>query len=108
MYSYSGSIYGFPLISSQFPPTTPVLASGSLYQGIILACKSRIINPKRKSDIMTRTWHNVNERFASPDALRQKIVATFAEQVPESDNFSVWATMKNQVTLSAGLQPKMT
>ena len=49
----------------------------------------RIINPKRKSDIMTRTWHNVHERFASPDVLRQAIVTTFAEQVPESDNFSV-------------------
>ena len=49
----------------------------------------KIINPKRKSEVSTKTWHNVHVKFTSPDHLRRRIIASFAEQVPESDNFDV-------------------
>ena len=47
------------------------------------------INPKRRGDVITRTWHNVQNKFTSPDLFRQKIAVSFAEQVPDSDDFSI-------------------
>ena len=69
----------------------------------------RIINPKRKSDVITRTWHNFYERFSSCGVLKQKIMATFSQEVPESDAFSVgyYEKLNNSITQNAGLFLKM-
>lgn len=49
----------------------------------------KIINPKRKSDIILRQLHNFHERFESMIALRAKLIEEFKEQVPDSLSFSV-------------------
>ena len=49
----------------------------------------KIINPRRKSEVSTQTWHNVHDKFTSPDLLRKKIIASYTEQVPDSDNFEI-------------------
>ena len=49
----------------------------------------RIINPKRKSDAVTRTWHNMHKEFSSPETLRENLMDTFSVQVPEDTDFSI-------------------
>ena len=49
----------------------------------------KIINPRRKSEVSTQTWHNVHDKFTSSDLLRQRIIASFTDQVPDSDNFEI-------------------
>ena len=45
----------------------------------------RIINPQRKSDYNTRIWHNVHEKFTSPEALKEKLMDTLKNlEIPSS------------------------
>ncbi len=49
----------------------------------------RFINPQRKSDYKVRKWHDMNERFTSPEGLKEKLVDTFSEHVPETMEFDM-------------------
>ena len=49
----------------------------------------RIINPKRKGDVTTHTWHDIHTEFIFPSDLREKLVDTFNEQVPKKEEFSI-------------------
>ena len=46
----------------------------------------QIINPKRKGDVTTRTLH---EEFIFPSDLKENLVDTFSEQVPDGEKFSI-------------------
>ena len=43
---------------------------------------------KGKVIVTTRTWHGVHEEFIFPSDLKEKLVDTFNEQVPEGEDFS--------------------
>ena len=45
----------------------------------------RIINPERKSEHVTKIWHNVDKKFATCKELKLKLIETFEEKLP---NFS--------------------
>ena len=49
----------------------------------------RIINPQRKSDYKVRIWHNIHEKFTSPEAIKEKLRDTFTENVPDSLEFEI-------------------
>lgn len=48
-----------------------------------------IINPQRKSNYNVRIWHNVHEKFTSPEALKEKLMDTFTEYVPDNIDFKI-------------------
>ncbi len=41
----------------------------------------RIINPAKRSDYVTRTWHGVTDVFDSPTAIRQKLKESFPDKL---------------------------
>ena len=45
----------------------------------------RKINPKRKSEHITKVWHNVDKKFATCKELKLKLIETFEDKLP---NFS--------------------
>ena len=49
----------------------------------------RIINPKKKSDFIVRTWHDAKEAFDSPRALRLKLMESFPNDLPDHINFQL-------------------
>ena len=49
----------------------------------------QIINPAKRSDYVTRTWHGVHETFDSPAAIRQKLKESFSDKVPSSTDFAI-------------------
>ena len=49
----------------------------------------KIINPDRKSDYMTLTWHRMSEKFESPTQLKLKLIESFPQYVPPSSDFNV-------------------
>ena len=49
----------------------------------------KIVNPKKKSDIIVRQLHHFHSRFESVISLRAKLVEEFKEQVPNSLTFNV-------------------
>ena len=49
----------------------------------------RIINPKKRSDYVTRTWHGVSSKFHTPSALRAQIQESFPDDVPSTTDFNV-------------------
>jgi len=60
----------------------------------------RIINPKKKSDFVVRTWHDASETFDSPRSLKLKLMESFPDDVPDHVSF--------QVALSDGLWSHVT
>lgn len=49
----------------------------------------RIINPSKKSDFVVHTWHGVNSKFSSRQALKEKLIETFPEQLEASPDFKL-------------------
>ena len=49
----------------------------------------RIINPKKKSDFVVRTWHDASETFDSPRSLKLKLMESFPDDVPDHVSFQV-------------------
>jgi len=63
------------MVQTQHPPT---------YKYVV-----RIINPQRKSDYKVRIWHNIHEKFTSPEAIKEKLRDTFTENVPDNLEFEI-------------------
>ena len=49
----------------------------------------RMINPKKKSDFIVRTWHDESVQFKSPSELKFKLMDSFPDDVPSTSNFQV-------------------
>lgn len=49
----------------------------------------RMINPKKKSDFLVRTWHDETTQFKSPAELKLKLIDSFPNEVPSTSNFQV-------------------
>ena len=47
----------------------------------------RIINPERKSEHVTKIWHNVDKKFATCKELKLKLIETFEEKLPNFSEF---------------------
>ena len=64
-----------------------------LYRNILLqkqyAYKVKIINPKKKSEMVVRHLHDVQTRFESIVVLRHKLIQLLGEQVPKTLTFDV-------------------
>ena len=51
--------------------------------------KVKFINPKKKSDFILLTWHQVSSRFESIAELKLKLMDDFQEFVSSTPNFQV-------------------
>lgn len=51
--------------------------------------KVKIINPSKKSDVVTRHLHQFNSKFSSVINLHTKLIEEFKENVPSNINFAV-------------------
>ena len=60
-----------------------------LLQHPLYSYKVKIINPKRKSDVMLRQLHNFHDKFESMVGLRASLIEEFSEKIPESLTFNV-------------------
>ena len=49
----------------------------------------KIINPKKKSDFVLLTWHEVSSRFEAVSELKLKLIDDFKEFVSSTPNFQV-------------------
>ena len=49
----------------------------------------QIINPKRKSEFKTMTWHDVKHRFSSVTSLKTKLVECYPSELSEDLKFDV-------------------
>ena len=45
----------------------------------------KVMNPEKAKDFKLFTWHDVHEKFKTPDDLKGKLQESFGEHVPESD-----------------------
>ena len=43
------------------------------------------MNPEKAKDFKLFTWHDVHEKFKTPDDLKEKLQESFGEHVPKSD-----------------------
>ena len=43
------------------------------------------MNPEKAKDVKLFTWHDVHEKFKTPDNLNEKLQENFDEHVPETD-----------------------
>ena len=51
--------------------------------------KVRIINPSKKSDVVSRYLNNYSSKFASVNAIRLQLIEEFKDQVPDSLSFLI-------------------
>ena len=49
----------------------------------------KIIDTKKKSKWIVRSWHDADEKFTSPAALKARLVESFPEDLPDNLNFQV-------------------
>jgi hypothetical protein len=49
----------------------------------------KILNPDRRSKFVTKIWHNVGEKFQSPEALKERLVKTFEDKLPSASSLDV-------------------
>ena len=63
-------------LALQGPDPASSLAQVSQYSYLV-----KIVNPEYKSRFVTKIWHNVSERFDSPDSLKQKLVENFEDKL---------------------------
>jgi hypothetical protein len=49
----------------------------------------RMINPKKKSDYLVRTWHDETGQFKSPAELKLKLIDSFPNDVSSASNFQI-------------------
>ena len=66
------------------------------------------INPKRKSDVIARNWHNMHNKSSDPCTLREKLQETFNDQLYLKVKVLALVTMKNEAIQGAGLRAGMT
>ena len=45
----------------------------------------KVMNPEKAKDFKLFTWHDVHEKFKTPDDLKEKLQESFCEHVPKSD-----------------------
>lgn len=62
---------------------------------------------KRKSDVVTRTWHDVHDRFSDPIALKRKLMDTLYMLNMMKVCMDIQGTTTRD-TLSAGLKLRKT
>jgi len=63
----------FCICKAQSPPTTTL----------------RFVDPKARSDFVTRMWHNVTQTFESPSDLRMKVMDSFPDRSPVLGDFQI-------------------
>lgn len=63
-------------------PRTPTAA-------VLYSYKVRIINPSKKSDVVSRYLNNYSSKFASVKAIRMQLIEEFKDQVPDSLSFQI-------------------
>ena len=51
-----------------------------LARGLNVLTRLKIFNPEQKSKFVTKIWHNVQEKFSSPNTLKERLVKTLAEK----------------------------
>ena len=51
--------------------------------------KVRIINPSKKSDIVSQYLNNYSSKFASVNTIRMQLIEEFKDQVPDSLSFQI-------------------
>ena len=61
--------------------------------------KVKIINPKRKSDVMLRQLHNFHGKFESMVGLRASLIEEFSEKKYLSHSLSTLAILKAKDTV---------
>ena len=49
----------------------------------------KILNPEYKSKFVTKIWHNVCERFDSPDMLKERLVKSFEDKLPPLSSLDI-------------------
>ena len=49
----------------------------------------KILNPEQKSKFVTKIWHNMHDRFDSPNSLKEKLVATFKDKLPQLTSLDI-------------------
>jgi len=50
----------------------------------------RIISPKKKSSYVVRSWHQVHDRFESPEVMKAKLKVSFKDCLPgDSLDFNI-------------------
>ena len=60
-----------------------------VFQAQIYSYKVKIINPLKKSDVITRELHHFNSKFESVLSLRLKLIEHLKEHVPSTVDFNV-------------------
>ncbi len=69
-----------------------------VFQAQIYSYKVKIINPLKKSDVITRELHHFNSKFESVLSLRLKLIEHLKEHVPSTVDFNVGHTKVLVVT----------
>lgn len=83
--TFQQGYFTYPTTSSTHIPTTGNLSGG--YS--VPVDEDRIVNPKKKSDFLVRTWHDEHLQFKSPAELKIKLIDAFPNEVSTNSNFQV-------------------
>ena len=66
-----------------------IILSLFVFQAQIYSYKVKIINPLKKSDVITCELHHFNSKFESVLSLRMKLIEHLKEHVPSTVDFNI-------------------
>lgn len=49
----------------------------------------KVLNPDQKSKFVTKIWHNIREKFHSPEALKERLVKSFEDKLPSASSVDI-------------------